>query len=136
MAKKKNTTLYVAAFLLFLGGVGYLAYSGFTENSIYFLNVSEARAAPKENLNNARLFGTVSSEDLHSETPSSVSFRLEDKEDKAKTIMVSFKGTIPDTFKAGAEVIIEGSLTEENLFTAKTLMTKCPSKYQNENRDG
>ena len=45
MARKNSTPLYVAAFLLFLGGVGFLAYTGFAENSVYFLNVSEARAA-------------------------------------------------------------------------------------------
>ncbi len=45
MARKKNTGIYIAALLLFLGGVGYLAYSGFSENSVYFLNVSEAKAA-------------------------------------------------------------------------------------------
>ncbi|HZF60725.1 MAG TPA: cytochrome c maturation protein CcmE, partial [Desulfovibrio sp.] len=28
MARKKNTGIYIAALLLFLGGVGYLAYSG------------------------------------------------------------------------------------------------------------
>ena len=36
MARKKNTGIYIAALLLFLGGVGYLAYSGFSENSVYF----------------------------------------------------------------------------------------------------
>ena len=38
MARKKNTSIYVAALFLFLGGVGYLVYSGFSENSVYFLN--------------------------------------------------------------------------------------------------
>lgn len=47
------------ALLLFLGGVGYLAYSGFSENSVYFLNVSEALATPSDKLKAARLFGTV-----------------------------------------------------------------------------
>ena len=45
MAKKSGKNVYLVALLLFLGGVGYLAYSGFSENSVYFLNVSEAPPA-------------------------------------------------------------------------------------------
>jgi CcmE. len=66
MARKKNTGIYIAALLLFLGGVGYLAYSGFSENSVYFLNVSEAKAATPEKLVAARLFGTVAEAALRS----------------------------------------------------------------------
>ena len=59
MAKKSGKNVYLVALLLFLGGVGYLAYSGFSENSVYFLNVSEALATPSDKLKAARLFGTV-----------------------------------------------------------------------------
>ena len=48
--KRKNTCTYLLAGLLFLGGVGYLAYSGLSEGSVYFLNVSEARAATPDKL--------------------------------------------------------------------------------------
>jgi len=41
---------------------------------------------------------------------------------------------VPDTFKPGAEVIVEGRMEQGGAFNAKTLMTKCPSKYQKENR--
>ena len=50
MAKKSGKNVYLVALLLFLGGVGYLAYSGFSENSVYFLNVSEALATPSDKL--------------------------------------------------------------------------------------
>ena len=45
MPRKKNTCMYLVAALLFLGGLGYLVFSGLSENTVYFLNVSEARAA-------------------------------------------------------------------------------------------
>ena len=135
MARKKNTGIYIAALLLFLGGVGYLAYSGFSENSVYFLNVSEAKAATPDKLVAARLFGTVAEEGIekHRGAPG-VSFRLEDKDNASQTIEVNYSGAVPDTFKAGAEVIVEGGMSPEGRFKAKTLMTKCPSKYQKENR--
>ena len=135
MARKKNTSIYVAALLLFLVGVGYLAYSGFSENSVYFLNVAEAKAATPDKLTAARLFGTVASQGIekHRNGPG-VTFSLEDKDNASQTIMVSYSGAVPDTFKAGAEVIVEGGMGPEGRFAAKTLMTKCPSKYQKENR--
>ena len=55
----------------------------------------------------------------------------------AKTIRVDFKGAVPDTFKVGAEVIVEGGMAdtpEGKVFTANTLITKCPSKYEKQNR--
>ncbi|WP_165177740.1 cytochrome c maturation protein CcmE [Desulfovibrio sp. ZJ369] len=135
MARKKNTCIYLAALLLFLGGAGYLVFAGFSENSVYFLNVAEAKAAPPDKLISARLFGTVAGEGIekHRDRPG-VSFLLEDKDNASQIIEVSYSGAVPDTFKAGAEVIVEGGMGPEGRFAAKTLMTKCPSKYQKENR--
>ena len=62
------------------------------------------------------------------------SFLLQDKDDAGLTLPVVYKGAVPDTFKAGAEVIVEGGPQPDGRFMAKTLMTKCPSKYQKENR--
>ena len=59
MAKKKSLPVYALAFCLFLGGVGYMVWAGLSENSVYFLNVSEALAMPGQELKAARLFGTV-----------------------------------------------------------------------------
>jgi len=135
MARKNQKTLYIFALVLFLVGVGYLMYSGVTENSVYFLNVSEALAAPQEKLTAVRLFGTVAERDLAvSDGTLGVRFRLEDKDNKAQTIVVQYRGAVPDTFKPGAEVIVEGAMEHSGAFNAKTLMTKCPSKYQKENR--
>ena len=50
MPRKKNTCMYLVAALLFLGGLGYLVFSGLSENTVYFLNVSEARAATADKL--------------------------------------------------------------------------------------
>lgn len=138
MKKKNNTPVYLVALVLFLGGLGYLIFAGLGENSTYFLNVSEALAMQPSALTKARLFGTVSADDLtRPEHALGVSFTLVDKDQPAKTIRVDFKGAVPDTFKPGAEVIVEGGVNPASgAFAANTLMTKCPSKYQKENRRG
>ncbi|BAV92299.1 cytochrome c maturation protein CcmE [Candidatus Desulfovibrio trichonymphae] len=135
MARNPNTSLYLVALLLFAGGGGYLIHSGFSENSVYFLNVAEAKAASPDKLTRARLFGTVAQEGIAKHrTGAGVTFCLEDRDNAGQTIVISYSGAVPDTFKAGAEVIVEGGLGQEGRFMAKTLMTKCPSKYQKESR--
>ena len=138
MPKKSSKSIYLAALLLFMGGLGYLLFSGISENSVYFINVAEAKAMPPEKLGSVRLFGTVKHEgiDRMTGTPG-VRFLIEDPENTSLTMNVEFKGAVPDTFKGGAEVILEGGLNmERNVFIAKTLMTKCPSKYEKQNREG
>ena len=136
MSAKKNTGLYLGALLIFLMGVGYLMFTGFSENSVYFLNVSEALAMPADKMHSARLFGTVKGEGIAKlNSGPGVRFQLEDKDNVSQTMWVVFSGAVPDTFKAGAEVIVEGSFVDKNsAFKAEVLMTKCPSKYQKENR--
>lgn len=132
MAKKSNKSMYLAALLLIVGGLGYLIFSGLSQDSVYFLNVSEALALEDGKFEQARLFGMVDEQDVErlSECPG-VRFRLLDKDNAAQGLQVRFEGAVPDTFKPGVEVIVEGRYKpEERMFSASTLMTKCPSKYE------
>ena len=117
MPRKKNTCMYLVAALLFLGGLGYLVFSGLSENTVSFLNVSEARAATADKLQAARLFGTVAPDNLLKNVDGpGASFLLQDKDDVGLTLPVVYKGAVPDTFKAGAEVIVEGGLQPDHVF--------------------
>lgn len=127
---KKNTRIYIAAFLLFAGAMGYLCFTALSENSVYFLNVAEAKASTPDKLQQARLFGIVDHDDLN-KAMNSLSFNLKDKEHPDQAIPVVYTGLVPDGFKPGAEVIVEGGMNGSGNFAAKTLMTKCPSKYKN-----
>jgi cytochrome c-type biogenesis protein CcmE len=50
--------------------------------------------------------------------------------DGSKSLPVTYKGTVPDTFKPGIDVLIEGRLDKDGIFRATTILTKCPSKYE------
>jgi len=136
MATKGGKGIYIAALALFLGGVGYLVASGVTKDSVYFLNVGEALTTDAKDLKQARLFGNVAAEGIEPVQPGpGVSFLLLDKDAPGKTLRVSYRGAVPDAFKPGAEVIVEGGLNRDSgVFQASTLITKCPSKYQKQNR--
>ena len=56
-------------------------------------------------------------------------FRLRDVNGTA-TVSVVYKGNVPDLFKAGRDVVVQGHYAN-GVFMAipGTLVTKCPSKY-------
>lgn len=57
-------------------------------------------------------------------------FMLRDVQGSA-TVPVLYHGTVPDLFRSGRDVNVQGQL-RNGIFVATpgTLMTKCPSKYQ------
>ena len=61
-----------------------------------------------------------------------LSFRVRDRGGRA-SVPVRYRGTVPDPFREGREVIVKGRLSE-GVFVAEkdTLVTKCPSKFTKE----
>jgi cytochrome c-type biogenesis protein CcmE len=57
-------------------------------------------------------------------------FQLRDVKGTA-TVMVVYKGTVPDLFKTGRDIVVDGRLRNGLVVAVpNTLVTKCPSKYQ------
>jgi cytochrome c-type biogenesis protein CcmE len=56
-------------------------------------------------------------------------FRLRDRDGTA-TARVAYRGSVPDLFRVGREVVVDGRL-RSGVFVAvpNTLVTRCPSKY-------
>lgn len=57
-------------------------------------------------------------------------FTVVDKEDPTQRVPVVYRGSVPDQFKAGREVVVTGSV-ERGTFVARedSLITLCPSKF-------
>ena len=58
-------------------------------------------------------------------------FRLRDVKDPSSTkVVVVYKGSVPDLFAPGRDIVVEGAL-RNGVFVATpgTMVTKCPSKY-------
>lgn len=59
-------------------------------------------------------------------------FKLRDIDGKQRqTVAVVYTGSVPDLFRVGRHIVVNGSL-ENGVFVAKrdSMITKCPSKYQ------
>jgi cytochrome c-type biogenesis protein CcmE len=50
--------------------------------------------------------------------------------ESGKDLPVVYQGIVPDAFKVGNELMVEGRLDPAGVFQAQTIITKCPSKYE------
>ena len=65
-----------------------------------------------------------------SRKPSSLEYRFA-VESNGQSVMATYKGVVPDTFKNDAEVVLKGTLSPEGFSVAPNgVMAKCPSKYE------
>jgi len=57
-------------------------------------------------------------------------FEVADKDDPSATVTVVYRGTVPDQFRDGREIVVTGSL-QDGVFIAKrdSLLALCPSKF-------
>lgn len=141
MKKKKNSTpIYIVALVLFAAGLGALLFSA-SGGGIEVFSVAQARQMPAEQLHAVRLFGPVAENPAPQRNGvNGLTFFIADEKDARLLIQVHYEGIVPDTFQTGIEVYIEGSMQPGALdgvpvFNAGSLRTKCPSKYEKENRN-
>ena len=104
--------------------VGYLIYSASGGSTEYYLTVSELRAnAPAGDV---RVAGVVQDDVTRSDGGLHVTFT---ENDGTASMPVDYKGTLPDIFKPGITVVVEGTLGDDGVFRARTLLAKCPSRF-------
>lgn len=129
MAKKKKRLKVIVISSIILSIIGYLTYTGIRDTMAYYLTVSEllARGPSDENVG-LRVGGEVIPDSIKwNPKDLKLSFRIRDGGFK---LQVDYQGVVPDSFKPGNEVIVEGKYTAEGLFSAGTIMPTCPSKYE------
>ena len=135
MARKKAK--FIVGFAIIGVCLLYLVVSEFQETAMYYLTVTELEAKESEFLGKrVKLAGRVvpGSIEIDSETLA-VSFRiwepLEDGVDSfSEAMAIRYKGIVPDTFRDGSDVVLEGKPKSTGAFKAETLLAKCPSKYE------
>jgi cytochrome c-type biogenesis protein CcmE len=112
---------------LVLAAVGYLASAGVKTGWAYYLTVDQFSAQTRYHNQRVKLCGTVAAEglDVHRGLLTA-NFRIAGQ---GASIPVVYHGAIPDMFRQGAEVVVEGKLNDAGVFVADNLLTKCASKY-------
>ena len=114
--------------LVVISVISYLIYTGIRDTMTYYLTVSEVLAQPFENQDQTlRVGGNVSPGSVQWD-PKNLRLLFTIQDEKA-SIAVDYQGVVPDSFKPGREVIVEGTYTGDGKFKATTIMPKCASKY-------
>jgi cytochrome c-type biogenesis protein CcmE len=111
------------------GGLGYFTFQAMQSSWSYYYSVDEFSANISD-MNNysLRIAGKVKTGSVNRDLQKmNLTFILAGT--KAE-IPVLYEGTVPDNFAEDIEVVVEGRLDENKAFKAKTLMTKCESKYK------
>ena len=135
----KSGKKYKAIFMVMtiLAIIGYLIYSGIRDTMVYYLTVSEALAkSPAELTETIKVAGTVTPGSVQWEPRTlDLTFTMSDtaagpETGTAPLLAVDYQGAVPDPFKPGREVIVEGAYRGNGRFVATAIMPKCASKYE------
>ncbi len=121
---------FLAAILVVSAAISLLIYSAVTATAKSVVTVSELRASG-DSRDNIRLGARVAVGEVGqtSEPERTVTFSVRDIHAREEeNIPVVYHGVMPDTLKVGRDVILEGNYDGAR-FTAKNLVTQCPSKY-------
>lgn len=115
---------WAAPALVVAACVGYLIYSASGGSSEYYLTVSQLRTHPQSG--DVRVAGVVQDDVRKTDGGLHVTFT---EKDATASMPVEYSGALPDIFRPGITVVVEGRLGADGVFHARTLLAKCPSRF-------
>lgn len=123
---------FLLAGIAILGAVLYLVYANTQANAVYYMTVPELKHCAICVTQSVRVAGYVQANSIkRDDRTQSISFVIEDSH---QTLPVVYSGVVPDIFRAGVQVVVEGHYYKGTVgtqpFQAQTLLAKCPSKFQ------
>ncbi len=129
MARKQLR--FTIGIVVILAAVIYFMVAGTQEGKAYYSTLDELAAmGPTADGKRLRVAGLVMAGTIERQG-GMMAFKLEQE---ALTLAVEYTGTapVPDTFKDGAEAIVEGHRCADGVFEADHIQAKCASKYEAE----
>ena len=119
---------FLVAALVIVAAVGGLIYMGIRGSSMYYMTVAELKAQGDAVYGDKiRLGATVADGSIQPGSDGVTRFVVTDG---TNALPVSYKGSLPDTFEDGADVVLQGKMAPSGTFEASSLLAKCPSKYE------
>ena len=127
--KKKLPYKPIIVSLIIISVIGYLIYTGIRDTGAYYLTVTELLDTPPAELTETvRVGGHVTPGEVNWDSKElKLTFKIEEGD---SSLTVNYQGVLPDSFKPGGEVIVEGKYAGNGILMAKAIMPKCASKYE------
>jgi len=120
---------FVVAGVAIAGAILYLVIANTGTSAHYYMTVGELRACASCATQTVRVAGTVTAGSVARDAATqTVRFTIGDGT-AASGLAVVYGGVVPDVFKSGVQVVVEGHL-DRGVFHASSLLAKCPSKFQ------
>jgi cytochrome c-type biogenesis protein CcmE len=130
--------LFVAAMMAVLA-IGYLMFSATQTSAVYYMTIPEVEALGSEAMTQqVRVGGMVVPGSIERDG-TTLRFRIVDAEPETppevalqsdRLLTVVYGGVVPDIFQNEVHVVVEGKLTPAGEFDARTLLAKCPSRFE------
>lgn len=129
---KKKYWIGGIVILIAIASLGFFAFRG---AATYYYTVTEIVNQGNELRDDTiRVTGQVVTDSVQQSQNRNVKFVILDRTNTQNTLSISYTGSLPDAFKEGNDVIVEGKLTPPGTFEAKQIIVKCPSKYEPANK--
>lgn len=129
--KAKTVTKLIIGIVVIGGGIGYFMYQAMQSSYSYYYSVDDFSSGSEATKNSSlRLAGKVKTGTVSKDMEKmELAFVLAGTNNE---LPVKYTGVVPDNFTEGIEVVVEGQLDPSGTFNARTLMTRCESKYKAE----
>jgi cytochrome c-type biogenesis protein CcmE len=125
LLKKKK---YLIGGLILIAALIFLGYLGFMGGLTYYYEVGELLdEANSITGQTVRVSGNVADDVVKDGLE--MRFTILDMSDSETSLPVVYSGAVPDTFKVGNQVVVEGKYTTIGIFEAEVIIVKCGSKY-------
>jgi cytochrome c-type biogenesis protein CcmE len=126
--RRKAPWSLVIAGVAIAGAVLYLVLANTGASAEYYMTIRELRACGSCAQRIVRVAGVVAPDSIvKNDQTQVIHFTITEN---ALSMPVVYGGTVPDIFRAGVQVVVEGRLGSAGIFQAQNLLAKCPSKFQ------
>lgn len=126
MTRKRRRLYFLLGGVALLGVATALTLSALNDNLVFFYSPTEllAKGTPPGRM--VRIGGLVDPGSLHREADGmTVDFRVTDTN---RSVPVTYKGDLPDLFREGQGVVVEGKL-QDRIFQASNVLAKHDERY-------
>ena len=130
MIKRKKRIYLISLFFITIATSIYLILWALRDNIVFFYSPSEIQQKINlkeiNEMSKLRLGGMVKESSLKQLNDGSINFIITDFD---REMVVFYKGIIPDLFKEQQGVIAEGSINNEGIFVANSILAKHDENY-------
>lgn len=127
MTRKRQRLIVLCLALLLGGGATALVLSAFSDNLVFFYSPTDLVTKTVPAGRSLRIGGLVEDGSVKRDGDGvTIHFIVTDFK---HTVPVTYSGVLPDLFREGQGVVVEGTLTPDGSFAARSVLAKHDEKY-------